>query len=120
MLMTSELLELLIEETTAHASFAKSVSVAATQRDRQLRDISHRKAQVRAAAGDLPVLLRRTPGSTLSSYHSQTDPCGRVTGTGRNVDSFERSTERAVLDRQPWLTRCTACRWRRASERIAP
>lgn len=69
-----------------------------------------------SSEGSVEVLVRRTPGPRPTIYHRASDPCGRVTGEGRSLDSFNpMSASRA---QSKGLSPCTAC-WPSLADRAA-
>lgn len=62
------------------------------------------------------MLVRRTAGPRPTIYHRAADPCGRVTGEGRSLDSF--SAMSATRAQGKGLSPCTAC-WPNVADRTA-
>lgn len=105
----SEQETLLRERARAHELFAENVSQAHAALRQDVSRIDEQLAEVRRRAHELQVLVRRTPGPIVVSYHSATFPCGRVTGRGRGLKSFAKLLEGEATGRT--LRRCTACQW---------
>lgn len=100
--------ELTARRTRAYEMFIADVDAAKTRLDREVRDIDGALARLTATA-DPDVLVRTSPGASVSVYHFAAKPCGRVTGRNRRSASFR--TVRMSEARASGLLRCTACGW---------
>lgn len=63
---------------------------------------------------NVEVLVRRTSGPKPTIFHRADDPCRRVTGEGRSLESFTRQARSRAEVRG--LRPCSSCTWPRVPE----
>ena len=111
-----EIASLEAEKHRAYEIFEQKIGAAHTELLAELGRIRERLQQVFNVKGELPVLIRITPGPEVTIYHSATHPCGRVTGRHRDRGNYRQLLEREARAR--YLTRCSACHWFQAERSL--
>ena len=111
---TEEEATLLTERASAYERFEQEVASAGEALHDKVQRIDARLNEIRAKARELRILIRRTQGPALTTYHSASHPCQRVEGRGRARGNFReaRESEGPRLA----LRRCSACNWRAAED----
>lgn len=106
---TAELRE---QRERAMKTFVERVDSAREVLQKRLERLDLQAAELATRSEDLVVLVRKTPGPAVTTYHFADGPCGRVTGQARSRASFEQQLEGEAVKRG--LQRCSACSWPRA------
>ena len=101
--------ELAAMRVVAYQTYFKSVDDAKWSLDWTLSLWDDQRERLVLMRDDAAVLVRNTQGAPVTRYHSAGHPCGRVTGQGRRLSSFDHNLEGEARLRH--LTRCPACIW---------
>jgi hypothetical protein len=101
--------ELAAMRVVAYQTYVKSVDDAKWSLDWTLSLLDDQREPLASMRDDAAVLVRNTQGAAVTRYHSATHPCGRVTGQGRRLSSFDHNLEGEARKRH--LSRCPACSW---------
>ena len=104
--------EVQADRLKAHEEYVRRVASAQAWLDHRLGVLASRAEELMGREEDLAVLVRKTPGPTVTTYHSAAKPCGRVTGVSRSRSSYRELLESEAVARR--LKRCSACLWTRA------
>lgn len=94
----------------AYRRYLASVDAARRMLDQTTDRLDVELERVTGMREDRAVLVRKTPGPVVTTYHSADHPCGRVTGQARSRSSFKQMLEGEARFKS--LHRCSACRWR--------
>ena len=103
--------EFTAQRDQAMKTFVDRVDSARESLRKRLERLESQASELATRSEDLVVLVRKTPGPTVKTYHSAARPCGRVTGQARSRASFEERLEGEAVKRG--LRRCSACAWPR-------